>query len=346
MRLFLFLVILSISPSAFSQACTEASFPAMGGVVNCTTLTVNNPVTIAPNDLAAPIEFIVTGDVIINANITIDGAPGTPLSIDPSNGGNGGPGASEGGGLSIGDGQSGTDFSASDGNSHVNNGVCNHGGGGGGGINEDGRDGIQCPTGALPVGARGTASGFPGAIRGGYGGGAGGAFPVGGGLYDLGGGGGGGGGLYIQSTGGTITIKNGVKISARGGRGGNAINLGGAGGGGSGGVIWFDSPTAIINKGIIDVRGGDGGVNTKVSAPRGGNGGRGGSGVFRAVVAGVITDEEGLSSFASSSSSLKSEITCGTIATKNENQNLMFQMMIGFALAMMLRILFQFRKKV
>jgi hypothetical protein len=352
MSLFYFLLCLSLPSLSFAQTCTEASFPAGGGTVNCTTLTINNAVNFTPSSGAAPLEFIVTGDVVINANITIDGQAGKDsTSTDPTPGGVGGPGASDGGGISVSQGEPGLGGTPSDGNSHTNNGVCNHGGSGGGGILVAGQDGALCaaggPPNAPPEGIGGVASGFPSPFRGGFGAGAGGAITYSGPQYDIGAGGGGGGGLHIQSTSGIITIKNGARISARGGNGGNSLALGGAGGGGSGGVIWLQSILAINNKGIIDVRGGTGGINTSTATPRGGAGGSGGDGIFRSEIAGVITDSTGLTSFASPGS-LKSDISCGTIVKPNEDKPLALQVMIGFALAFVLsfafKILFRSRR--
>lgn len=340
MRLLYFLFLLTIPNLAFCIPCNETTFNVAAplNTYNCTTLTVGAAginKTGAGN--ADPLQIIVTGDVVINGNILLDGANGVTLTADNTPGVAGGPGASGGGGISGNLGEDGQGLSVNDGVAGVNNGTCGSGGGGGGGVLLAGDNGAICSTPGT-VGSGGSALAYAGTIRGGFGAGAGGAraFMAG---FDLGGGGGGGGGLYIQSTGGTITIANGVLISARGGRGGDSVDEGGGGGGGSGGVIHLDSAIGIINNGIFDVRGGDGGVSTKVAAPKGGNGGRGGDGVFRLEVATVFTDGTSRQDFssgvpASSSQSLKSDIACGTIAKPNEEQNLLFQMMIGFILAL------------
>lgn len=355
MRLFYFLILLLIPALSFGQACTEATFlpaptspfpPAGYNTFNCTTLTISSAgLNRSADGTDEPLIINVTGDVLINGNININGGDGFVLSSDPTSGPSGGPAASAGGGISAADGEAGGPFTflPSEGNSHPNNGICNHGGGGAGGISEAGIDGTQCPTGPLPVGSGGTAWGsFPSPLRGGFGGGAGGAFNISLGLYDLGSGGGGGGAIHIQS-GGTITISNNVTISARGGRGGNAIQLGGAGGGGSGGVILLEATNGIINSGTIDVRGGDGGINTRATTPRGGNGGAGRSGVYRLNSAGTITEGTGLNAPASnnvaSSRSLNSDISCGTIAKANEKNNQFFQLIAGFMMAIMFGLL-------
>jgi hypothetical protein len=333
MRLFYFLFCLSFPAVGFSQACTSADIPAAGGTLNCTTLTIDIPVHFTPNDSASALEITVSGDVMINADIDISGVDGANITADNIAGAIGGPGASEGGGIFIVDAGSGSDLSSSDGGgAGANNGAgnCNNGGGGGGGVTTIGTDGTLCPFGGV-AGVGGVASGFPSPFRGGYGGGAGGADPVVASVFDAGAGGGGGGGLHISAT-GTITIKNGVHISARGGKGGNTFLLGGAGGGGSGGVIWLESGVAINNKGIIDVRGGAGGINTKSGTPRGGVGGAGGDGLFRSQIGASVTDDTGLSNFSSSVSGLKSSISCGTV-DKKEN---LPQAVMGFALALLL----------
>jgi len=144
--------------------------------------------------------------------------------------------------------------------------------------------------------------------------------------------------------GGTITIANGVTISARGGRGGNSLAAGGGGGGGGGGNIYLLSNVAIVNQGILDVTGGQGGT-TRSTPPFGGVGGKGGDGRIRLDVNGAVTDLTGRQDFStsiptSSSSSLKSDISCGTVSKKNEN-TMLFQMIAGF----MLIIIFSRLKK-
>jgi hypothetical protein len=340
MRLFYFLLLSTIPNLAFSIPCDETTFNV--GSPNNTYIC--DDLTIGPAGLnktgdgnADPLQIIVTGNVVINGNIILDGANGVTLPIDNTAGVSGGPGASGGGGISGNAGEDGAGFSPNDGLAGQSNGTCGSGGGGGGGVLLPGSNGTICTI-AGPVGDGGSSLAYGGIIRGGFGAGAGGSRAFMGG-FDLGGGGGGGGGLFIQSTAGTITIANGILISARGGRGGNSVDEGGGGGGGSGGVIHFDSAISIINNGIFDVRGGDGGTSTKVAPPIGGNGGRGGDGVFRLEVGGVFTDGTSRQDFSNgvsvnNSNNLSSDISCGTIAKPNEKQNQLFQMMMVFFLVL------------
>ena len=218
-------------------------------------------------------------------------------------------------------------------------------GGGGGGAGSAGVNGFACPLGSS-TSLGGSQFAFPFPLTGGHGGGAGGEKAVAA-AFDLGSGGGGGGAIYIDAI-GTISIADGVRISSRGGRGGNSVNIGGAGGGGGGGNIRFVSASAIINRGIIDVRGGDGG-GVRVASPQGGIGGAGGSGVFRTEIgANPPNDLTGLQDFSSgtqtsSTSSLKSDISCGTVAKKNDN-TMMFQMMMSFMFILIISQFFSLRR--
>ena len=325
MRLFYFLPLLVLTvESARAADCYNLSTPS------CDNLYINSAIDLTGASGAA-IEITVSGNVIINADITLNGQNGTHLTTDNTDGVLGGPGASGGGGIFSADGEAGDGFTSSDGGAGLNNGVCNPGGGGGGGVNSPGAAGSKCNP-SDSEGIAGTTFSFPSPFSGAFGGGGGGAYLVSPLVYDLGGGGGGGGGLHIQAN-GTITIKNGVKISARGGNGGNATNLGGAGGGGAGGVIWLEANGEIKNAGIFDVRGGAGGRNTKASAPRGGNGGKGGDGLYRLESNGTVISGSGLKNFGSDSK-LTSDISCGTIAAAKENKNLTLQLMMGFMLSM------------
>lgn len=324
--------------------CNSSDFPLSGGTVTCTSLTIDTPINFPPDPSALPVEFIVSGDVRINASIDISGQHGVHYSADNSPYITGGPGAGEGGGISGNEGAAGSDFGdPSNGTSHNTNGFgsCNHGGGGGGGITTAGEDGFPCAFVSVP-GQGGDPYGFPSPLRGGFGGGAGGAAYDNISVYDSGAGGGAGGALHINAS-GTITIKNGVSILARGGNGGNAISLGGGGGGGSGGVIWLESPFPIINKGIIDVSGGAGGINT---AGTGGNGGKGGDGLFRAVEAGVVSDSIGRTDLSVTSQKLKSNISCGLVSEDKDHSFFFSQLAFGFLMIAILRTLFRFPKKI
>lgn len=349
MRLSYFLIPLSISFSVFAQNCDHTSFPLNGGTVNCATLRVDSQVVLnrSYGVGSSAITFIVTGDVEINADINLNGKDGVRITTDTEDGGAGGPGAGDGGGIALTSELGGSDGPPYSGAASSNDGTCNHGGGGGGGVSSAGETGENCPDGTFSTpgvgGLKLTAAefNFPAPFRGGFGGGAGGAKPLGGSVFDAGAGGGGGGAIRIRSTTGRITIKNGVAISARGGNGGNSIDIGGGGGGGSGGAIWLEAPVGgIINRGILDVRGGTGG--TKLNGTKG-NGGRGGDGVFRINNANVITEGTGISYPARTK--LNSSIACGTI-NEEENNNFIFSMALSFLIVFFLKSLFPVRRKI
>lgn len=347
MRPFYFLIPLAFSFSAFSQICDHNSFPANGGSVACTTLRVDSVVdyNLAYGSGSSPVEFIVSGDVYINADIILDGTSGQRITSDTEDGGAGGPGAGDGGGIALTSELGGSDGPPYSGAASNNDGTCNHGGGGGGGVFTAGETGINCPAGTLSTPGDGglklttTEFDFPTPFRGGFGGGAGGAKPLGGGVFDAGAGGGGGGAIHIRSTGGTIFIASGVKISARGGNGGGSINIGGGGGGGSGGAIWLEAALGINNRGILDVRGGDGGLKTNGTL---GNGGRGGDGIYRLQQGATFTDGTGISYPATSK--LSSGISCGSLADKDQ-KSLFFSFSLGMVYVLILRTLFQRPKK-
>ena len=338
MRYYPFLVFL-LTTSAFAD-CQTSDIPPDGPYTCVGTLFIDTPLTRRnPDDITSLTPLDITADnVVITANITLDGAPGTTASSANENGGLAGPGATNGGSLITSIPTSGGLGDPQDGNPGGDDpAVCASGAGGGGGLFEAGTQGLSCvidsanTPGAAPGGNGGLI--VPFSLIGGYGGGAGGKD---GSSFDVGTGGGGGGAIRIEATSGNITIANGVRISARGGRGGNSASIGGAGGGGGGGLIYLVSPTTIINRGVFDVRGGDPGLNNSVAFPQGGNGGRGGNGLFILEENSIQTSGSGLQDFSSglssSTSSLKSDISCGTIAKKNDN-SMMFQMFAGFALA-------------
>lgn len=334
MRLLLF-VLLIFSKEALSLVCDETHVIA-GTAVGCTSLKINNPIDLTGNGDANAITVTnVTGNVEINANITLGGASGvTDIGIGTA-GALGGPGASDGGGMGLPDPEDGNSAGAvagPDGKTPVLADTPCANGGGGAGFLALGQNGSFCPTASTAVGQAGAialAAEFDytlAAFRGGFGGGAG-AY---GNASQVGGGGAGGGALHIQAT-GLIIIKSGVIISSRGGNGGNNTNDGGAGGGGSGGAIWLVSSTGINNNGIFDLRGGAGGTNSN-----GANGGDGADGVYRLESAGAITNGSGYRNFASSVADLSSDISCGTIASpKEEKKNIIF-MGIGFILSVLI----------
>lgn len=342
MRLFAFLILLTTT-SAFADCFTtdlptDGSFTCPPGetLYIDTPLVRRNPdifTSIAPLDISAD-------NVVISANITLDGEAGSTDNTGNKDGGLAGPGASNGGSIVGNVPTSGGLDDPQDGDPGASDpAVCASGAGGGGGQFAAGSNGLACVTnssggtGTTPGGTAGLI--VPSSLIGGYGGGAGGKH---GSSFDVGTGGGGGGAIRITATVGTITIANNVRLSARGGKGGNSIGIGGAGGGGGGGFIHLISPTAIVNQGIFDVRAGDGGSNTSGAFPHGGHGGRGGNGLFILEENSIQTPGSGLQDFTtgspvSSSSSLKSDISCGAVAKKNDNQ-LVLQMMLGFVLSL------------
>lgn len=343
MRSFSFLLLLSFFP-AISEACTEADFvlpPPPNNIYNCATLTISGAgINRTGDGNTDPLTINVTGDVIINADIIIDGEDGQHLTSDNNSGGNGGPGAFAGGGIWGNFSESGTGFKSAVGGAGESGPLCGAGGGGAAGDQTNGTAGENCSEETLNVGSAGISSfSFPSPFRGGFGGGAGGSKNLGGAIFDLGSGGGGGGGLIINA-GGKITIAPGVRISARGGKGGDSTSIGGAGGGGSGGNIYLISAVEIINEGIFDVRGGDGG-KVRTVTPRGGAGGKGGDGIIRLEVAGSHTDYSGYQNFgpttpAISANKLSSDISCGTVSSKKDNTSPLFQILVGFLLVALL----------
>lgn len=340
MRPFLFTLPFLISLNAWAAPCTTADLTG-GGTVNCDSLTINAPLTL--DSSVQELVVNVTGDVDINFPITLSGANGASGG-DPTSGGVGGPGASDGGGYAFGpQAASDTEFPASTslGQNSNSSAIC-AGGGGGGGMVTAGDNGTDCGGGGSLGGTGGTAViigefSFGGNFRGGFGGGSG---ADGAGVLNVGTGGGGGGSIHITA-GGNVTIT--ANILAKGGNGGNAINAGGAGGGGSGGIIWIESSGNITNSATINADGGIGGI-----AVAGGNGGNGGRGAIRLDAAGVVTNTGTLPGYAvvisagaggtptSSAPGLHSAITCGSMSAKNENHQQLFQMVLGFLLVLLI----------
>lgn len=335
---------------AFAADCID-SIPATPAT--CDNLYINNPINLS--GAAGPIEVTVLGVVEIKANIVLDGLPGNtiPLASAGTPGGSGGPGASRGGGL---DGLSSPENGEDNvlGNNIANgktppaDGTCANGGGGGA-LFSAGTAGGVCLTSGATQGDGGNPApanefDFGGNFRGGYGGGAGGITAT-----VLGSGGGGGGALHIIAT-GNVVIYQGVTISAVGGRGGDATTVDGAGGGGSGGALWIQSSSGTItNYGTLNLLGGDGGINPTTT----GDGGKGGKGAYKFEDINGTTSGSGLvpptifpPTNTTSTPSLSSGISCASLAKKNDQNNLALQMMVGFLMAMILKILFRYQKKI
>lgn len=331
---------------AVAPNCDRTDFLA-NNPTGCTSLTLDGA-DIVMTGGPALIWTSLTGNVAINTNVIINGENG---GQDITNNGpvpQGGPGGDVGGGHLFGTSNPGGSGSPSDGSTPLpesSGSPCSNGGGGGG-FYANGEAGKKCATsiealaqGGVDVVTSGLFD-FGGSFRGGFGGGAG-AFGT---DVAIGTGGGGGGALHIETS-GTITIKSGVTISARGGNGGNATINGGGGGAGSGGAVWLVGSAVQLN-GSIDTRGGTGGRNNNTGA----NGGNGSEGRYRIENGPDVTEGHGLSSGGSSSRKLSSDISCGTIGVAKENKNETFQMMTGFMMALMMgamiKILSRFPKKV
>ena len=340
MRFFFLIISLFHSIPLFADCYTADIDPFGPYDCNSGTLYINSTLQRRNPDISsnlAPLT-IIADNIVIEADIVMNGADGATSFTGTDEGGAHGYGGTPGGSVLSGvptsggiegpeDGKLGTDEPGSE---------CASGAGGGGSFSSPGQPGTVCRisstiSGTALAGAGGSQA--PLSFIGGFGGGAGGTV----GSLNSGLGGGGAGAIKIETrAGGTITIANGVRITARGGRGGNSASIGGAGGGGGGGYILLKA-TTINNQGILDVRGGDGGTSTLVTFPRGGDGGRGGDGIFIIEENSVQTTGTGIQDFSTglpttSRSSLKSDISCGTLAKKNEN-TMLFQIMAGFLLA-------------
>ncbi len=235
------------------------------GIFNFTTINIPAGVTVTfkKNFRNTPVYILATGDVVIDGNISVDGADavnqfpgeGGPGGFD---GGAGGPTLTAGGnGLGPGGGEGGKVLSQGIGS-----------GGGGGGFGTNGENGFKSFGGTGEVGKGGSTYGneklLP--ITGGSGGGGGGGCRN----NQVGGAGGGGGGAIVIASSSTITI-NGT-LTANGGKGAMLCS---GGGGGSGGAIRFIADKIIIN-GNIKAVGGKG-----ASAPYKNAGGNGGQGRIR-----------------------------------------------------------------
>lgn len=343
---FLILIFILFSSSSYAQICDGNSLRGASGTITCDTLTID-----ADTDLSTepgPIVVEVTGDVRINKNIILSGGHGQSVASDTP-GGTAGPGAGAGGaydsfgGINT-DGQDGV---ISNGKTPTSVDSCGNGGSGAG-MAMAGENGAVCDT-SSQLAANGgfaTTTEFDpitfSPFRGGFGGGAG-AY---GSSIEFGTGGGGGGALHIKSITGDIFIARGVTIFARGGNGGTAVSSSGGGGGGSGGVIWLESLVGnITNQGSFDTRGGSGGGSLD-----NGVGGDGSDGFIRlSDITGTINQIGIMNAPAVKAQNLNSSISCGTVAPKEQKKNNIFQMGLGFGLALLLlnlsKILFQYRRK-
>jgi len=237
-----------------------------------------------------PLQFLATGDVIVNGEIHVSGMAGVDGYYDPADGGTAGPGgaggggggdgeteepssggagspAGEGGGWASGAGTASGSGGGTGGGSGISGG-CGQAGGGGGFGGTGGNGGGDLGPGS--GGSGGQANGQGSDFNGGTGGGGGSTCGP-----NSGGGGGGGGGVLVLSavTGGNIFIRG--ALYADGGDGGSGHVGTGGGGGGSGGRIVITSASGnIVIEDTVSTRGGDGGPAYRSDGGGGGGGGR------------------------------------------------------------------------
>lgn len=371
MRFFFFLLILS--DPAFAQIdvgtntisdCTNVTFatpsPTFDNIYECRNVTITSPFETADlSDPSLPLNIKATGSVSIDA-IDFQG-----LAAVGNFGGTGGPGAGAGGdflvsgnnGLPLthgGNTPAGTSFCAAPGD------TAEGPGGGGGSLEVTGQNGFiggaPTATGVLgPAGLAGSLITFDinNFIFAGSGGGSGEVgclnnAPTG---NNPGSGGGGGGGIFIRAA-GSVTITGDINVF--GGDGGNTANIDGGGGGGSGGIIVIQSLADIILTGAnLNADIGNGGTNSTASTIQG-DGGDGAPGLIILedidgnITGGTFTPTPTVNPVggtpATGSSSLKSDISCGSIAKASDDQNLTMQMMMGFVLTLMLGLITKKKK--
>lgn len=246
-----------------------------GGTYNYSSFIIDAGVVIQATG-TQPLLIYVTGDVIINGQLSVNGAPGSdgityvvggPGAFGVAGGGNGGDGSfASGAGPIPGMDGTGSGF-----------GTLGDGWSGGGGA---GHEAMGLSSGSSFGGYGGNPYGTSSLEPQVYGGSGGGG---GSGGYDCGAGGGGAGGGII----GIYSCKNIVigptgQITARGGNGGSDGNGNcGGGGGGSGGSVWLATTDSLINDGLIDVSGGIGGASQVPGSPYYGTGADGASGRIR-----------------------------------------------------------------
>ncbi len=338
----LLLISLFFTSQAFGQAdpgngstgpCTGATITSGLAVYNCSTLTISPGVYNFPASPAPVVRVKVQGAVSIAAGVTLNlsGEDGVADATEAQPGGLGGAGADDGGGNIAGP----TDPAAGGATQGGSSITCG-GGGGGGGFTNLGDGGTLC------IGSAGGTGGATHNInilfRGGFGGAPGGLgefFNP----FETGTGGGGGGAIWI-SAGGDININGSIDVS--GGNGGPGLSDSGGGGGGSGGAIRIQSLGAIVNNAIFNISGGTGGPGQDAGA-RGGNGS---VGVFQFEDADNVVYGTGTGATLFPGDSFNSSISCGAVKMKDD-QNLLFQMMIGFALIILIsRIRGRFRHSV
>lgn len=361
MRLFLFL--LCISFNSFAQLdvgsntttdCTEVDFttpPApANNIYECRDVVINSLDTSQLAEPSLPLIIKATGSVQIDS-LDFRGQPAV------LGGGQGGPGGGVGG--------DSTNPIASNGfpsprgglspaqKPTCATGVAEGSGGGGGSLRAKGTNGsagteITGDGVVFPAGESGSVVRFDvnSVLIAGAGGGAGSPACNIGSEILAGSGGGGGGSVRIISV-GNISITGQINVS--GGDGQSALLNGGGGGGGSAGIIILQTQSQIniTTTGSLLALGGAGGTNSTPSSA--GDGGAGAPGVI------ILQDLDGIIPGNISprpqiigANKLKSDISCGTIAHKKDN-NIFFHLIAGFSLISFigagLRTLSRFRLK-
>lgn len=227
-------------------------------------------------------------------------------------------------------------------------------GGGGGSLVARGKNGFA---GTLLTGAGGSNSpgGLPGDVVtvdvnnitfGGSGGGSGESGCTGPATPIAAGGGGGGGGAIRIVAGKDVTINGSVNVS--GGDGATLATISGAGGGGSGGIVAIQSmgQITLTPTGSIGAYPGAGGANS--TGTTAGDGGEGAGGmIFLQDLDGIVTGAIGPDASISpiGERHVKSKISCGTISKKQE-ETFYTQMILGFAIVILFKILFRSPKKI
>jgi len=311
-----------------AQVCTESTLTSSLYPLNCDSLEINSPVDL--RNITVPIRINVSGNVIINSTINISGQNGGLLTSD-GNGGQGGPGAFNGGGIELFEAAPGKDVPHGGARGERDFSVNCGDGAAGGGFVLAGNNGTPCLNSTNPPSTGGVVydlTNIETILSGGHGGGAGGIFEINP-TVSAASGGGGGGALHLTAI-GNIQLTSRAFISANGGNGANSINSNGGGGGGSGGVIILEGNTLDL-QGKLFARGGKGG-----QAPNGGHGGDGSSGLIRLKDSNGVVDYIGEKDFTpekkpdSQELKLNSSISCGTIDSNNDGNggNLLFQVLL------------------
>ena len=301
-RYFLFVILLCWFPPR-SNAALEVGDGSDGlcnfsgtvpnRVYQCSSLVIDNSVSI--NEGNTPLRILVSGNVVINAALTIvpqngsnaimgsafavataegicGGFNGGSYEVTPQSYPGEGPNASNGGHAS-------ESFIAS--TFMVDKGT---GGGGGGGNGSSGNPGIDGSHTAGGPGGMLANWDFEQEVFGGAGGGASGAAVDGAFTSYTGATGGAGGGSLIIQAQGAINITAAGAIMVNGGDGGNGLGHSGGGGAGAGGSIYLQSASSISIAGTLSLQGGSGGTG----AGNGGDGGDGGVGRIKLAAPGNI----------------------------------------------------------